>query len=174
MIDSTTSDIYGFGDYEVHRWNSSDNKWEQKLNSTPIYGFNSAAAFDSKRRRILIVGGDRSPSSSVGYAYDLTQNKLSPVTFTGESESVVDHQQAALIFVPAIDAYFFRNGTTAGASVYRIDAATMAISKFTVQGGSGLPAPVNGLWKRWLYAPQLGGAVYVPAYDENVWFLRLH
>ena len=41
-------------------------------------------------------------------------------------------------------------------------------------GGAGIPPTMNGPFNKFLYVPRLGGAVYVPSYDTNVWFVRLH
>jgi hypothetical protein len=37
-----------------------------------------------------------------------------------------------------------------------------------------VPSTLNGPYNKFLYVPQLQGVIYVPQYDSNAWFLRLH
>ena len=173
FVSDTNGNIYAFSNYSVDMWNASTNKWTQLLDNTYLYGYSAAAAFDSKRNRFLILGGSRSPGTAIGSVYDVATKTMSAKKFSGLSDSVFDKVGGALIYDSNLDSFFFRSADTSGSAVVKIDAATLNVSNFSVIGGSSAPAPVNGLWKRWLYSPQLGGVFYIPSYASNIWFLRL-
>ena len=78
-----------------------------------------------------------------------------------------------MFYVPAIDRYLIRFDS-AGGTVYQVDAASFAVTTFTTTNGGSIPSTQNGPYNKFLYVPRLGGAVYVPSYTGNVWFLRIH
>jgi hypothetical protein len=55
-----------------------------------------------------------------------------------------------------------------------IDPDTFAVTQLATTGGGSVPSTLNGPYNKFLYVPRLGGAVYVPSYSGNAWFLRLH
>lgn len=83
-----------------------------------------------------------------------------------------------MVYVPPLDKLFVRMAA-GGGRVFVIDPATFEVSDLATTGGAGVPdaAPFGdqqGIFTRWLYAPTLGGIVYVPNGGRNVWFLRLY
>jgi hypothetical protein len=78
-----------------------------------------------------------------------------------------------MFYVPAFDRFLVRKAG-AGATVYMIDPENFEVTTLATTGGDSIPATQNGPYNKFLYAPRLGGAVYVPSYSGNAWFLRLH
>lgn len=78
---------------------------------------------------------------------------------------------SGMVYEPWLDAFLVRL-SGAGGTVYRIDAQTFAVDTLPTSGGSAVPNAINGVWRRFLFAPKLGGIVYAPAYSSNMWFLR--
>jgi hypothetical protein len=78
-----------------------------------------------------------------------------------------------MFYVLALDAYLIRGGG-AGDTVYRVNASTFEVTTLPTTGGSSIPSTQNGPFNKFLYVPNLRGAVYVPTYEGNAWFLRLH
>lgn len=70
-----------------------------------------------------------------------------------------------------LDAYLLRK-LEAGATVYRIDAQTFNVDIVPTAGGAEVPAAINAVARRFLYAPPLKGVVYAPKYAGNLGFLR--
>lgn len=79
----------------------------------------------------------------------------------------------ALVYDPLLDVFLYRT-PDAGGAVYRINPQTFSVDTLTTTGGTQLLASTNGVWTRFLYAPQLKGIVYVPTYSDGIWFLRTY
>jgi hypothetical protein len=171
-----TGDIYAISFRQIGRWNRSTNTFTANLSPTgsaPWGGDQSA--FDTSRGRIAIVGGQ-----NIDHAYyTLASNSWTGITLTGaNAPNITNLGQAGMFYVAAIDKYLVR-ALPAGGTVYQIDASTFEVTTFTTTGGSSIPVSgnvsvPNGPYNRFLYLPRLGGAVYVPSYSGNAWFLRLH
>jgi hypothetical protein len=76
-----------------------------------------------------------------------------------------------LAYDPALDAYLVRRDP-AGGAITAIDAETFEARELATTGGEAIPEAMNGVWRRFLHAPRLGGVVYYPHHDSNLWFLR--
>lgn len=166
--DRRSGDAYAFSNWNVNRWDSAGNRWEQLIASSRIYGQYAAAALDTKRRRVFVLGG-----SGKAHAYlDLAAKKVVEVPISGTAaEALLRGRGNGMVYDVLLDAYLVHTGE-AGGTVHRIDAQTFKLEALPVTGGAGQPATSNGVWRRFLYVPRLKGVVYVPAYDGNVWFLR--
>jgi hypothetical protein len=166
--DPEGGDIYAFGNYGIMRLPSATPAWEQLQSGSPIVGQGAAAAFDTTRQRILLAGGDPIEHA----VYDVVADSVEIIAFGGSAAgSIVADQGDAMVYVPSIDAFLLRK-PDAGNSVLRIDAETFAVEPLDATGGEAIPETTNGVWKRFLYAPQIGGVLYFPTYEGNVWFLR--
>lgn len=163
----SSGDVYAFAYWSALRWSSATNAWTRLLTGTPIYGFESASALDTRRNRVLVVGG----TNNDRFSYDIASNTVQSVTFTGANAGAVSGSGNGLIYEPTLDAYLLRRGS-GGATVYRIDAQTFSVDVLPTSGGASIPASINEVYRRFLYAPGLGGVVCCPSYEGNLWFLR--
>jgi hypothetical protein len=171
--DPFTGDIYAVQTGQTGRWNRSSNTFTANLNPGGDFynGGYTETAFDTKRGRIYTVGGE---SGGDHHYYTLATNTWTSFTLTGPNAGNVDVTvQGAMIYDEAIDRFFIRLGG-AGATVYQLHPTTFEVTIFPTTGGTSIPATANGPYKKFLYAPNLGGVVYVPTYGGNAWFLRLH
>ena len=165
----STGNVYTFNNWSIDRWNSSSNTWTSMIPNSIVYGQYAATAVDTRRNRILIVGGSNNERS----VYDIATNTAQNVTFTGPNAGMVNGSGNGLVYDPLQDAFLLRTGD-AGSTIYRINAQTFAVDSMTTSGGSSVPASTNGVWTRFLYVPQLKGVVYFPAYSGSAWFLRTY
>jgi hypothetical protein len=163
-LDPSTGDVYLSVINNSAVWRRSTNTWAAI--SGGVDGFYSMSAFDTTRNRFLVI-------SDIDHHIYTLGTGWSAVTFTGANASNVRFRQGAMFYVPALDAYLVR-GASAGGTVYKINAATFDVTTFTTTGGSAVPSTLNGPFNKFLYLPQLRGAVYVPTYAGNAWFLRIH
>jgi len=163
----STGDIFVFATWNVIRWKNASNTWTRELVGTTAYGQYAATAHDSRRDRILIVGGTANDHA----IYTPATKSLQSVTFTGLGAGVLAGDGNGMVYDPQLDAYLLRK-PAAGSTVYRIDAQTFDVSVLTSSGGTNVPSAQNGVWKRFLYVPALKGTVYVPSYGDSIWFLR--
>jgi hypothetical protein len=163
-----TGDIYTFASFAVSRWNSASNTWAKMLSNAPAYGQYAASAMDTRRNRILVAGGGNNDHA----VYDVAGNTMSNVTFTGPNASVMTGDTGnGMVYDIGLDAYLLRK-SGAGGAIYRIDAQTFSVDTLPSTNGASVPSSINGVWKRFIYVPQLKGVVYFPSYDGNLWFLR--
>jgi hypothetical protein len=162
-----TGDIYAFGSYAVSRWSSASNTWTRLLSSTGTYGQYAASAMDTKRNRILLVGGETNDRG----LYDVASNTMSSVTFSGPNAADLTGQGNGMVYDPGLDAYLLRKAG-AGNTIYRINAQTFSVDTLPNTNGASIPNAQNGVWNRFLYVPQLKGVIYFPSYDGNGWFVR--
>jgi hypothetical protein len=160
-------DIYVFAEWNVLQWSNATNTWSRVITGTTTYGQSAATALDGSRNRILLVGGTGADQA----VYDLSTNSVQKVSFTGAAAASIMGNGNGMVYVPAMDAYLLRTGD-AGDTVYRIDAQTFAVDVLPTTGGAAMPATTNGVWRRFLYVPALKGVVYVPTYEDGLWFLR--
>jgi hypothetical protein len=61
-----------------------------------------------------------------------------------------------------------------GGTVYQVNPSTFEVTTVATSGGGSVPVTQNGPYNKFLYVPRLGGAVYVPTYSGNTWFLKIH
>ena len=152
-----TGDIFLFSNWKVWKWTSSTNTWSLLVTGGTIYGQYSASAFDSRRNHILVLGGNGNDHG----VYDLATNTITPVA------AVLNGDGNALAYDSGADVFLLRSGLT----TYRINASTFAVDQMPTSGLAPAAAP-NGPWRRFLYVPSLKGVVYVPTYNDNIWFMR--
>lgn len=165
-----TGDLFMFANWNVLKWSNSTNSWSRVLSSGSVYGQYAASAMDTKRNRILVLGGN---GADQGF-YDLASNTVQQVTLSGASASAVTAGDGnGMVYDPNLDAYLLRK-PDAGNTIYRINAQTFAVDVLPASGGSTVPATTNGVWSRFLYVPKLKGVVYVPDYGTGMWFVRTY
>jgi hypothetical protein len=170
-LNPLTGDIYMNINWTLYRWNRSANTWST-LNPTgsPSNGYYTMSAMDPSRGRIFFLGG---PDAN-HHLYTIANNAWAAVTLGGSNAGdVAAAEEAAMFYVPAFDRFLVRKAA-AGGTVYIIDPQTFAVTTLATTGGGSIPGTINGPFNKFLYVPRLGGAVYVPTYSGNAWFLRLH
>ena len=166
--DKTTGNVYVFPGFSVLRWSNSTNTWTRLLSSTSIYGQYAATALDTRRNRILVVGGN---INDHGF-YDTATNSVQSVSFTGSSAGAMTGDPGnGMVYDPVLDAFLLRKAGPGG-TIYRINAQTFSVDVLPTSGGDAVPAAINGVWTRFLHVPNLKGIVYFPAYGGNAWFMR--
>jgi len=170
-VDPSNGDVYGANFSVLRRWNRSANTWTTlNPSGTTPNGTETMSAMDTTRRRILFLGG----GSGDHHLYTLSGNTVGTVALTGgDATTLTSAGKGSLVYVPAFDRYLARLAA-AGGTVYMIDPDTFAVTQLATTGGGSVPSTLNGPYNKFLYVPRLGGAVYVPSYSGNAWFLRLH
>ncbi len=167
----SSGDVYMARNFRLARWNRGTNTVStlSPAGNAP-YGDEAMSAYDSTRGRILFLGG----LNNDRHVYTLATNSFTQVSLSGANgSSVTQPAGAALLYVPAID-HFLARLDDAGGTVYQIHPESFVVSTFATSGGGSVPATINGPYNKFLYVPRLRGIVYVPAYDKNAWFLRVH
>jgi hypothetical protein len=170
ILDPSTGDVYASVSQTISRWNRSSNTFTPlNATGTGAWGY-TMAAFDTSRGRLLILGGaDRDH-----HLYTVSSNAFSQVTISGANASLVTGaQQESMVYVAAMDRFLIRQGGTGGA-VQQVDPTNFAVTALVTTGGTAIPSTQNGPYNKFLYVPRLRGAVYVPSYPGNAWFLRLY
>jgi len=162
-----TGDLYVFAQWNILHWSNSSNSWSHALSNTPIYGQYAASALDTKRNRILLVGGNVNEHG----IYDVGSNTTQIITLSGPNAGSLTGDGNGMVYDPLLDAYLLRR-PDAGGTIYRINAQTFSVDTLPNTGGSAVPATVNGVWRRFLYVPALKGIVFFPTYSGNLWFVR--
>lgn len=167
--DPSTGDVYGFGNWYAYKWTRATNSWAE-LPGAGLWGAYAMSSFDTARRRILILGGRNSEHG----LYTLASNTQAAITLSGaDSVSVAAAWLGAMVYIPVLDRFLVRLAAT-GPTVYQINPETFEVTTFTTAGGASIPATPNGPLNKFLYVPRLGGCVYVPTYEGNAWFLKIH
>lgn len=173
-LNPSTGDVYLNQDFYLGRWNRAANTFEilSPSGSSQSQGYETAAAFDTSRGRILFMGGGHADH----HLYTLSSNAWSAITFTGaNAANAYGAELAGLFYVPELDLFLFRgDGGAAGGTVYQINPSTFEVTTFPTRGGASIPSSMNGPYNKILYVPRLRGAIYVPSYSGNAWFLRLY
>ena len=170
VLDPNTGNAYFLQDLVLGRWNRSSNTVQTLSPSgSGAGGGEAASAFDTSRNRILFAGGFFDDH----HIYTLPTNAWTSITFSGANAANVRGSQMGMFYVAALDRFLVRRAGSGG-TVYQINPSTFEATTFPTTGGASIPATMNGPYNKFLYLPRLGGAVYVPTYDGNVWFLRLH
>lgn len=162
-----SGDIYAFGNYGIYRWSNTANTWSTIATNGVIYGFEAASALDTRRNRVLVLGGGGNDRG----VFTLGSTSAQSVSLSGPAADAVGGDGNGMVYDPWMDAYLLRK-PAAGSTVYRISASTLSVDTLPTTGGAAIPASFNGVYTRFLFAPQLGGVIYAPSYDGNLWFLR--
>ena len=162
--DTLTGDVYFFGNFFAYRWNRAANTMTTLSSSTSVYGRNAASAFDSRRGRVFVVGGDNAHHDT----WDTAGSSFTSRALTGAAASAVLGVVAGgMVYVPSRDSYLLCEGSAG--TVYEINAGTFACTTFASFG----VGTQNGPYNKFLYAPRLKGVIYVPEYGTNCRFLRV-
>lgn len=168
LVDQKSSgDVYAFAQFNVFRWSSASNSWSTQVTGTPIYGQYAATALDTRRNRILLVGGENNDYG----VYDIAANTMQRVTLSGADAAALGGAGNGMVYDPLLDVYLLRK-PGAGATIYRINAQNFSVDTLPTSAGAQVPASTNGVWTRFLYVPSLKGVVYFPTYTGNLWFVR--
>lgn len=174
-VDPVTGDVYRALFHTYRRWNRATNTWTllSPSGSGPN-GLETMSAMDTSQRgrRILFVGG----GDGDNHIYTLANNTFTAITLNGPSAaSIASAGKGALIYVPAFDRFLVRLAA-AGSTVYMVHPETFEVTTLatTTTGSGSIPGTQSGPYNKFLYVPRLGGAVYVPSYSGNAWFLKLH
>jgi hypothetical protein len=163
-----SGEVYVFGYYDVYRWSPASNTWATRLSNTAFNGQYAATALDTKRNRILLLGGD----ATIKAIYDVAANAMQAVTISGADAGSLNGSGNGMVYDPLQDAFLLRK-SGAGGTIYRINAGTFAVDQMpTGSAGAQIPATPTGVWSRFQYVPALKGVVYFPTYGSNLWFLR--
>jgi hypothetical protein len=178
-VNPFTGDFYSLASSTLYRWNRSSNSWTNLIPSGASVpnGTTAMSAMDTTRGRILFIGGGNSDR----HYYSISGNSWTQVTLSGSGASAIATQDSsgghggAMIYVAEMDKYLVRL-KAAGSTVYQIDPLTFEVTTFPTTNGGSIPASElgTGCYNKFLYVPRLGGAIYVPTYSGNTWFLRLH
>ena len=143
---------------------------------------NGASAVDTIRGRLLVVNG----GSTAAVRFDLDGGSMTAtgVTLTGTPAATIgaapETDGWGMDFVPELDAFLLKRGTTNGAEIFKINASTYAVTLYAPTGGSSVPlasaiaASNANVFGRWHYVPRLRGIVYPVRNAANAWFLRTH
>jgi len=168
--DPNTGDIYIAFNFELGRWTRSTNTFATlNPSGAPAAGNGAAPAFDTIRNVIYFLGG-----AGATHLYSPANNTWTRKTVIGANAADVTGANAhAMFYVPALDSYLVRLDNPGG-TVYAINAASFEATTLPTTNGASIPSTVNGPYSKFLYVPRLQGAVYVPDYNGNAWFLRLH
>jgi hypothetical protein len=162
----STGDIWALANYDVYRWTSSSGAWTRVIAGNAVYGYEAASALDTRRNRVLVLGGGGDDRG----LYTLGGSSMQSASLSGQSGSVGGDGNG-MVYDPWLDAYLLKRSSSGG-TVFRINAQTFAVDSLPTTGGGSIPGAVNGVYRRFLFAPQLGGVVYCPTYNGNLWFLR--
>ncbi len=166
-----TDDLYTFIAGSFRRWSAATATW-QTLAARPSYANDdvvsaSASAVDPTRQRAIFVRNAYRVPQRQGLQLTFA-GALSDVTFTGAAAASVASAGAGMEYLPGEDAFLLK--TSSGGEVLLIDAATFGVTVLATTGAAP-PAPVNGVYTRWLYLPRLKGIAYLPSGSANFWFL---
>ena len=134
----------------------------------------------------------RSPLWRKGYGPELpylcdlaSGNWTAGVHPDSEAKRTLDalHPSPGMIYAPQLDAYLVR-GSAPGGRVLAVAGGTLEVSYLATTGGDAIPLGTphgvgaaneeEGVYNRWLLAPNLKGVVYCPSAPANAWFLRLY
>lgn len=172
--DPATEDVYVFNNnYSVFKWTQATNTISTVNTQWPPAVRLSATAFDTKRNRILLV------KASGAWTYDVSAGTFTARTLQGTHAAAIMKHSRAMIYEPVLDKFLFCLGEV-GSDVYVIDPVLFDVSLLPVTGGASVPAILSTTndayfpYTRFLYAPELGGVVWVARYASNAWFLRTH
>lgn len=165
-MDKATGDVYAFGWSSMSKYTAASNSWSSK--DTAFNGQSAASAVDTRRNRILLVGGP----NNIRAIYDIATGTMQAVTLGGSYGSTVGGQSDCMVYDPLQDAFLYRKDA-AGAEVFRINASTLSVDmQPTSSAGTRIPLAPQGVWSRFMYVPALKGVAYAPVYNGGMWFLR--
>jgi hypothetical protein len=175
--DQRNGDVYVAGSpsqWVMQKWTKATNSWsEVRSAATTELSFaavRSAAAWDSLRNRIFIVGG----SNACHHVYSPDSNTDASITLTGAAAAAVTGLfDAGLVYIPIGDFFIARDGGATGGTFYKITPGGVC-TVFATSGGGSVPGTVaNQLYNRMAYLPALQSIVWFPTYTGNGWVMRV-
>lgn len=140
----------------------------------------TAAAIDPTRETAFFLGGGS--DDTMCSAYDISTNELRTITLTG-TDIVSQATGCGMFYCAALDKFIVRlQETSGGGAIYAITPTTGSswnCSLISTTGGGSIPATTSlggadRPYTKFLYAPNLGVAIYGPRWSANVWALKLH
>lgn len=170
-----TEDVYCFyKNTAVYKWTRATNQ-VSTVNNSPTGGIDAnkaAPVFDPVRGRFFLANG------AGAWTYDISTDAYTARTLSGAAASGVLTPQNGIIYEPERDSYLvLRVAGLNSIIVYEIDPDTFAVTTPSLTGSPPANPGTNGggnAYGRFLYVPNLGGAIWFPTYAANGWFLRTH
>ena len=160
------------------------------LGVDPYQREEGATCVDTTRGKVFWTHGSDLDSKTRPYTFDIATNTLDARhTYSGSAAAALEtvHASCGAVYVPEIDRYLIR-GRAAGGAVYSVNPASWDVTALPTTGGdtvgnvipqqvgsgaTGGAADPIGVYNKWARVPQLGGVVYVPGAEHDVWFLRV-
>lgn len=170
----TTLDVYTCNAGYYRRWNEADGTWDQ-LAAVPSGAggdlhLGSPSAVDTTRGRVLFARNNYQSTSKTGIFVDVATGAQSTATFSGVlAANAWGALAEGMEYIAELDVYLIKTRT--GGTVLRVDADTLEVTPITTTGGTVPNTFAYGVYNRFRYIPALGGCVYLPRGDGNVWFL---
>lgn len=156
------------------RWSPASNIWTQLPQTTSRSPWYAGAAIDTRRDRILVVGG-YTPRGPALFGLD---GKGVPATFGGlGADAATLAGYPGVVYDEANDAYLVltNSGAAEGAppsiDLLRVEAGSLEVSRPALTGAKPA-ARANGIHNSAQYAPELGGIVIANKHDGDVYFMR--
>lgn len=165
-----TGDVYYSRSYGSgwFRWTATANRWDRLSNEarSPWY---VGAAIDTRRDRMLIVGGYSAQAAEVRNLSGILQS----VSFGGLGASVLANVigYPGVIYDEVNDLYVVAYNEGGSIRLLTVTASNFFVSAPSV-GGAMPAARVNGIHNSIQYVPQLNGFVLANKHDGNVYFMR--
>jgi hypothetical protein len=174
-----TGDVYLFNDASaLYKWTQATNTWSSVPASIPVPTGEGLAMFDTARNRIFIYKSYNSATTC--YTMDVATSTFTARTLTGAAASALNAAAKGVggYYEPALDAYLVRDDD-AGGTVYRIGASAFDVTLLSTSNGGAIPAPGSlsgptNVYGRFVRVPAMRGALWIPSYSANAWFLRTH
>lgn len=164
-----TDDIYYSRSYSDgwYRWTSAANRWD-KLSNVSRNPWYAGSAIDTRRDRILIVGGwdPMAPElrTLAGTRISATFGGLGASALTMGSGAGVIYDEVNDIFIVA----FNSDGII---KLLTVTAGDLTVASPSLSGETPAARP-NGVRNSLQYVPELGGMVVANSYTGNVYFMR--
>lgn len=167
--------IYQTGASHLWKRNPTTGAWTQ-LVALPDNGsamYYRAAAVDTLRDRIVFFGdGFRAPVG--GFVYDIAANSLSVIDFSSADANASAQAIAAATgnsgwYDASLDRFVVKTPDTQ--RVYLVHPTTWAVAEQSTTGGAAITNAANGVFNKFVLAPNLGGFFYQPNHDSDGWFL---
>jgi hypothetical protein len=142
-----------------------------------------ASAVDTKRGRLLVVNGGSASATYIPVSPSAAPGAPVDITLTGSAAAAIASSPAddgwGMVYVPRLDAYLLKRGTTDGSEIFRIDAATYAVALLTVTGAvppTASPISSNNanVYGRFFLLPGARAVGYAPKNAANSYLLRVY
>jgi hypothetical protein len=145
----------------------ASNSWSSESSSDIAFANYIAAAVDTSRGKLLVIGGATLQS---GAYWDLsTLSRQTSITRPSTSAYALEYDVGRDVFVAYV---------SGSLTVYETSAATLASgggaswASRTFTGSTPTSSPVQGTYGRFRYVPELNGYMVVPDLETAVYFMR--